>query len=104
MYVLLFELRDYFESKAVSTKLFNTLAMPMVLLTLKMISEYIFKNSYKVFFAENNYSTNSAASIAMDKIFYLIEKLFDETNFYGRFTFLESDFKTISKQGAGNDR
>lgn len=42
----------------------------------------------------------------MDKIFYLIEKMFDETNFFGRFTFLESDFKSLSKQTSlgGGDR
>lgn len=97
MYVLMYEIREYITSKTSSNKLFVSLTMPMVLLTIKIVSEFIFKNHYKVFFEENSYSTNSAAIIALDKIFYLLEKLFDETNFYRRFTFLESDFKNLSK-------
>lgn len=50
-----------------------------------------------MFFEENTYTTNSCGTIAMDKVFNLIDKIFDETNFYGRFIFLESDFKTMSK-------
>lgn len=41
----------------------------------------------------------------MDKVFNLMDKIFDETNFYGRFIFLESDFKTMSnKNNTGGDR
>lgn len=86
-------------------KLWNTLGFPMLLLCLKMNVEYILKTSYPVFFEENSYVSNSCGVIAMDKIFCLLDKIFDETNFFGRFTFLESDFKTLNKQGnIGNER
>lgn len=73
----------------------------MFLLCIKMISEVIFKETYKIFFEENSYDANSPGTIAMDKIFSLIDKILDESNFFGRFTFLESDFKNNKKNMAG---
>lgn len=43
MYIMLYELVEYFNTKVVSSKLWLGLGMPMLLLTLKMMSEFIFK-------------------------------------------------------------
>lgn len=40
---------DYFETRF-KQKSWMHLGMPMILLTLKMASEYLFKNAYPIFF------------------------------------------------------
>jgi hypothetical protein len=79
------------------------LYMPMILLTLKMVSEQLYRSMYPQFFEENIFVKNSIGNIAIDKIFYLIDNLFDQTALNGRFTFLESDFNA-RKRGSGDDR
>jgi hypothetical protein len=41
-----------------------------------MSSEFIYRNNYSIFIT-NNSEPNSPGNIAMDKIFYLIERVFD---------------------------
>ena len=62
--------------------------MPMILLTLKMVTEYLFKNEYLLLNEETR-----IMKIVMDKIFYLADSILDPNKIYGRFVFLESDFK-----------
>ena len=49
MYVVMFELKDYFESKSLSKKLWTELDMPMILLAIKMVSEFVFKACKNLF-------------------------------------------------------
>lgn len=58
---------------------------------------------YPQFFEENIFVKNSVGNIAVDKILYLVDNLFDQTSLNGRFTFLESDFNSKQK-GSGDDR
>lgn len=70
-----------------------------------MAVEYYYKNNYPTFFEQNLSELNTPGQIAIDKIFYLIERLFDQNNLFCRFTFLESDFKNKSvSMGTANDR
>mgnify|MGYP006345908051 CR=1 FL=1 len=62
--------------------------MPMILLTIKMISDYLFRELYPEFFLENSFEINPPGNIATDKVLYLIENIFDPSNLNGRFTFL----------------
>ena len=88
------------------------LEMPMILVTIKMSLEYLFKNHYTVFFDATEKQTGQVLEyyfskywVGIDKIFYLIERLFDQNNLYGRFTFIESNFKDYnSYKGTSNDR
>jgi len=77
------------------------LGMPMVLLTLKMATEYLYKNHYPVFFEKPRTDINTPGNIAMDKIFHFSDRLFDQNNLYCRFSFLESNFNNQTK--VGND-
>ena len=70
------------------------LQFPMILLSLKMSVEYIYRNSYLIFIDQNSSNINNPGQIAIDKIFYLIERMFDQNNLYCRLIFLESDFKS----------
>lgn len=76
------------------------IAMPMVLLTIKMSSEYLYKNHYPIFFEKPRVDTNSPDNIAMDKIFFFADRLFDQNNLYCRFLFLESNFQNNHKVGS----
>lgn len=76
----------------------------MILLTLKMCLEYFYKNHYSTFFEENQLELNPPGQVAIDKLFYLVERVFDQNNLFCRFTFLESDFKTKTQKGTVNDR
>ncbi|KAL4441372.1 hypothetical protein ABPG74_013667 [Tetrahymena malaccensis] len=93
------------KQKLPNFKLWLNLTMPMILLTIKMITEYIFKNRYPGFFKEQGRSLNNQGMIAIDKILFLCDKIFDETQISGRFTFLESNFKQQTKiNSVQNDR
>ncbi|KAM3136491.1 hypothetical protein pb186bvf_011449 [Paramecium bursaria] len=96
IYVAMMEQIDYFETRF-KQKSWMHLGMPMILLTLKMATEYLFKNAYVIFFEQPRVEQNTPGSIAMDKIFYLADRMFDQNNLYCRFTFLESDFKLQDK-------
>jgi hypothetical protein len=64
------------------------LTMPMILLTLKMMSEYIFKNEFPLLNEEKK-----VVNIIMDKIFHFADSILDPNKIFGRFIFLESDYK-----------
>jgi hypothetical protein len=68
-----------------------------------MVSEKIYRNSYTQFFEDSIFVKNSVGSIAIDKVMYLADNLFDQTNLNGRFTFLESNFNE-RQCGSVNDR
>lgn len=55
--------------------------MAIVLVCLKMSVEFLYKNNY------------SLDQVGTDKIFYLCDRLFDSSNIYCRFTFLEFSAK-----------
>lgn len=51
--------------------------MPMILLSIKMATEYIYKNHYPIFFEKPRTNVNTAGNIATDKIFHFADRLFD---------------------------
>lgn len=51
--------------------------MPMILVTLKMTTEYLYKNHYIIFFEKPRTEINTPGNIAMDKIFHFADRLFD---------------------------
>ena len=102
MFVAIYELSEKLQH-SLTDKLWYSLGMSMVILYSKMIIEYIFKNTYLLIFDENDQQSSSPGQVAMDKIYFLIERIFDPNNLYSRLTFLESDFKQ-KKNGAANDR
>lgn len=85
---MMFETLEYFSIRIDDKKLWVTLAMPMILLCLKMVCEKIYRNGYPQFFEDSIFVKNSVGSIAIDKVMYLVDNLFDQTNLNGRFTFL----------------
>ena len=68
--------------------------MPMLILTLKMVNEWIFRRSYPLFFEEEE----SKWEIGLHKIDFLITRLFDQNNLNSRFLFLESDADALMKK------
>ena len=72
-------------------KLWSVLGFPLILLTLKMASHYFFSIQYPKLFRFEESIKSGANELALDKILYFIEKLFDQCNINGRFIFLESD-------------
>jgi len=69
------------------------LNMPLIMVCLRMIVEFYFRNAYNEFF-----NFQKVIDIAMTKINFLISTLFDPNNFYSRFSFLESDIKAVGKK------
>ena len=67
--------------------------MPMIILCLRMITEFYFRNAYNEFF-----NLSKVVDIAMTKINFLISTLYDSNNFFSRFSFLESDIKAVGKK------
>jgi hypothetical protein len=65
--------------------------MPMILLTLKMMTELIFRNEYPLLNDEEK-----AMEIALDKIFSLADAVLDPNKMYSRLLFLESDYRAKS--------
>ena len=53
-----------------------------------------------MFFKEEGRSLNNQGTVAMDKMYFLCDSVFDETHINGRFTFWESHFKSESKLGS----
>ena len=105
MFISMFELVEYFSSKTSNQRFWMQLVFPMILLSLKMSVESIYRNCYQLFQVQSTSSSNTAGDVAMDKIFYLIERVFDQNNLYCRMIFLESEFKTKNRQqGMANDR
>ena len=58
------------------------LQFPMILLSLKMSVEYIYRNSYLIFIDQNSSNINNPGQIAIDKIFYLIERKGERENHF----------------------
>lgn len=64
------------------------LCFPILLLTLKMAAHYFFSMQYPKLFQSEEAAKSHADDLALDKILYFIEKLFDQGNINGRFIFL----------------
>jgi len=103
MFLVMYETLEFFEIQLENKKLWVALCMPMLLLTLKMTAEQLYRGMYPQFFEDNIFVKNSVGNIAVDKILFLVDNLFDQTALNGRFTFLESDFNSKQK-GSGDDR
>ena len=74
-----------------SKRLWSVLGLPLLLLTLKMAAHYFFAVQYPKLFQSEQSVKAKAKELALDKILYFVEKLFDQGNINGRFIFLESD-------------
>lgn len=90
MYIMMFETVEYFKIKVDNKKLWAILVFPMVLLTLKMAAHYFFSLQYTKIFQSEETKKLGIDELALDKIMYLVEKMFDQSNINGRFIFLES--------------
>jgi hypothetical protein len=62
----------------------------MVLLILKMAAHYFFTIQYPKIFQSEDAKKLEVDELVLDKIMYLVEKLFDQGNINARFIFLES--------------
>ncbi|CAD8109525.1 unnamed protein product [Paramecium primaurelia] len=98
MYIQMMEIIESFQS-FYAPKLWMHLIMPMILVSLKMATEYIYKNHYIIFFEKPRTEINTPGNIAMDKIFHFADRLFDQNNLFCRFIFLESS----KQKKIGND-
>ena len=98
MFISMFEIVHYFKAQY-NQMLWMHLAMPMVLITLKMVTEFLIKNHYPLFFEQPRSQNNTHATIAIDKMLYLADRIFDQNNLFCRFIFLESDFSKQKKTG-----
>jgi hypothetical protein len=58
----------------------------MILLTLKMMADNIYQNQYRKLFLQEE-----LGQLLMDKIWHLLDNIFDPTMLEGRFIFLEKD-------------
>jgi hypothetical protein len=89
MYMMINEIMEYFALRqAKKLKQWITLCQPMLILSFKMLAEFIFKDAYQYFFGEVAFSPQSPGSIALAKIFFLIENIFDPNNLFSRMVFL----------------
>jgi len=104
MYVMLYELVENLKDKCAATKFWVSLAFPFVLLSLKVLTDFIFKNTYVSFFEEDSLNTNSPGVIAMDRVLHLADQMFDEGNIHGRFVFLETQIAQNMRGFESNDR
>ncbi len=91
MYTMMVETLEYFEIKMESKRNWAVLGFPLLLLTLKMAAHYFFSIQYPKLFQSEESVKARANQLALDKILFFIEKLFDPGNINGRFIFLESD-------------
>ncbi|CAD8194163.1 unnamed protein product [Paramecium octaurelia] len=98
MYIQMMEIIESFQS-FYAPKLWMHLVMPMILVSLKMSTEYLYKNHYIIFFEKPRTEINTPGNIAMDKIFHFADRLFDQNNLFCRFIFLESS----KQKKIGND-
>ncbi|CAK91052.1 unnamed protein product (macronuclear) [Paramecium tetraurelia] len=98
MYIQMMEIIESFQS-FYAPKLWMHLVMPMILVSLKMATEYLYKNHYIIFFEKPRTEINTPGNIAMDKIFHFADRLFDQNNLFCRFIFLESS----KQKKIGND-
>jgi hypothetical protein len=88
---MMVETLEYFEIKMESKRNWAVLGFPLLLLTLKMAAHYFFSIQYQKLFQSEESVKARAHELALDKILFFIEKLFDPGNINGRFIFLESD-------------
>jgi hypothetical protein len=88
MFVSIYEFALLMNNKISNNRVWVYLTMPMILLTLKMMSESIYKNEYPLMNEEGK-----VMNIIMDKIFHLADSILDPNKIFGRFLFLESDFR-----------
>jgi hypothetical protein len=91
MYTMMVETLEYFEIKMESKRNWSILGLPLLLLTLKMAAHYFFSIQYPRLFQSEETVKARANELALDKILFFVEKLFDQGNINGRFIFLESD-------------
>lgn len=91
MYTMMVETLEYFEIKMENKRLWSVLGFPLLLLTIKMAAHYFFSIQYPKLFQSEESIKAKANELALDKILYFIEKLFDQGNINGRFIFLQSD-------------
>lgn len=92
MYVNLYELQMNFEQHSASNSIWILLEMPLLLICIKSVTECLLKYSYPHFFKVGPHEQNPVSQIALDKIYYLADQMFDPTNFYSRIPLLDSDF------------
>jgi len=62
---------------------------------MKISVEYIYRISYPSFFKLDVFNSNSIGDVAIDICLELLDKSIDPYNLFGRFVWLESDFKNI---------
>lgn len=67
----------------------------MILLTIKMAAHYFFSLQYGKIFQSQDSKKQGVDELALDKIMYLIQKMFDQSNINGRFIFLESQITGV---------
>jgi hypothetical protein len=88
MYTMMIETLEYFEIKMESRRMWSIIGCPLLLLTLRMTSHYFFSMQYPRLFQSEETIKSKANELALDKILFFIEKLFDQGNINGRFIFL----------------
>ena len=65
----------------------------MIILTMRMVVEFVLKNHYISFF-----ELKEASKIASEKISMLITNMFDPNMLYSRFAFFESEIDAVNKK------
>lgn len=69
----------------------------MLLLTVRMLIEFILRNNYHGFF-----EIEKPCAIALEKANFLITNMFDPNNLYSRFAFFESEIEAVNKKFSVN--
>lgn len=99
LFIEAIQIKTYFEVKYGGKQKFTSLIMPLMLLTLRVQMELIFKNAYPLFFSEPLNNT-----VAMKLINLVITKFLDPNLFCSRFSFLESDKDAIALKYSYNKK
>lgn len=67
--------------------------LPMIVLTLKMMTEFILRNNYPALF-----EMERPCAIALEKLYMLITNMLDPNMLYSRFAFFESEIQAVNKK------
>jgi len=95
MILISIEQINVLRKKVKNVKLWSLFVFPMMILTIRMMSEFILRNNYNEFFV-----MEKPCCIALEKLNLLISNMFDPNMLYSRFAFFESEIEAVNKKFA----
>jgi len=93
MILISIEQINVLRKKVKNVKLWSLFVFPMMILTIRMMSEFILRNNYNEF-----YEMEKPCCIALEKLNLLINNMFDPNMLYSRFAFFESEIEAVNKK------